>query len=75
MPHKKASSDIDQIISEIQSLKNDVSEFRSTIQKMKEAPHEKNAETVGSQHNELITELEDIANTLENLPEKWESKG
>ena len=68
-PSKK---DLQNLISEIRSLEEDLEEYKKGIQKIKDAPCDKEADVVGSQHEELIAELEDIANKLEELPKKWE---
>ena len=60
------------LISEIRSLESDLEEYKKGIQKIKDAPYDKDADVVGSQHEELVAELEDIANKLEGLPKKWE---
>ena len=62
------------LISEIRSLEDDLEEYKKGIQKIKDAPHDKDANVVGSQHEELVAELEDIANKLEELPKKWEKE-
>ena len=73
---KKTASkkDLQNLISEIRSLENDLEEYKKGIQKIKEAPCDKNADVVGSQHKELVAELEDIAKQLEELPKKWGEK-
>ena len=70
-PSKK---DLQNLISEIRSLENDLEEYKKGIQKIKDAPCDKEADVVGSQHEELVAELEDIANKLEELPKKWEEE-
>ena len=67
-----SKKDLQNLISEIKSLENDLEEYKKEIQKIKDAPHNKEADVVGSQHEELVAELEDIANKLEELPKKWE---
>lgn len=67
-----SKTEIQNIISEIKSLENDLGEFKKSVQKIKNAPNDKEADVVGSQHEELVTELEEIAKILEELPQKWE---
>ena len=69
-----SKKDLQNLIYEIRSLENDLEEYKKHIQKIKEAPCDKEADVVGSQHEELLAELEDIANKLEELPKKWEEK-
>ena len=73
---KTSSDEVQKIISEISSLEDDLKEFRNSIRRIQYAPHEKpgESEIVGTQHEELVKELEDIANKIEELPKKWESK-
>ena len=66
--------DLQSLISEIRSLENDLEEYKKDIQKIKDAPYDKDADVVGAQHEELVAELEDIANKLEELPKKWGKK-
>ncbi len=70
---KESSEELQNLISEISSLENDLKDFRNSIRRIQYAPHEKpgESEIIGTQHGELITELEDIANKLEELPKKW----
>ena len=75
MTHKKntaSKTDLQNLISEIRSLEDDLEEYKKGIQKIKDAPCDKDADVVGAQHEELVAELEDIANKLEELPKKWE---
>ncbi|MCK5027299.1 MAG: hypothetical protein KAS07_02690 [Candidatus Pacebacteria bacterium] len=76
MPKKENSKEMQKLISEITSLEDDLKEFRKSIKKVKDAPYKKQGESevVGTQHEELVTELEDIANRLEELPKKWEGE-
>ncbi|MCK5592441.1 MAG: hypothetical protein KAI72_10845 [Candidatus Pacebacteria bacterium] len=66
--------EIQNLISEIRSLESDLEEYKKHIQKIKDAPYDKDADVVGAQHEELVAELEDIANKLEELPKKWEKE-
>jgi hypothetical protein len=74
MTHTNDADNIQPIISEIKSLEHDLGEFKASIQKIKDAPKDKDAHVVGHEHAELIAELEDIATKLEELPEKWGAK-
>ena len=67
-----SNKDLQNLISEIKSLEDDLEEYKKGIQKIKGAPCDKDADVVGFQHEELVAELEDIANKLEELPKKWE---
>ena len=71
-----SKKDLKNIISEVKSLGDDLEEYKKGIQKIKDAPYEKqgDSETIGSQHEELVAELEEIANKLEELPKKWEKE-
>jgi ElaB/YqjD/DUF883 family membrane-anchored ribosome-binding protein len=71
MPHKKDSNDISKIISEIESLHADLDAFKKGIEEIEKYPKEKNAESVGYHHENLVTDLKQIADTIENLPKKW----
>ena len=77
MPNQKTNPSkpsLQNLISEIKSLENDLEEYKKGIQKIKDAPRDKDADVVGPQHEELVAELEDIANKLEELPKKWEKE-
>ena len=65
------NKDLKNLVSEIKSLEKDLEEYKKGIQKIKDAPLDKDADVVGPQHKELITELEDISKKLEALPNKW----
>ena len=67
-----SNKDLQHLISEIRSLEDDLEEYKKGIQKIKDAPCDKDADVVGAQHEELVAELEDIANKLEELPKKWD---
>jgi len=69
-----SKTEIQNIISEIKSLENDLEEFKKSVQKIKDAPRDKEADVVGPQHEEIVTELEEIAKILEGLPKKWEKE-
>ena len=66
-----SKTEIQNLISEIRSLEGDLEKYKKDIQKIKDAPIDKDADVVGPQHEELVAELEDIANKLEELPKKW----
>ena len=66
-----SKKDLQNLISEIKSLEDDLEEYKKGIQKIKNAPCDKSAAVVGPQHEELVAELEDIAKKLEELPQKW----
>ena len=69
-----SKKDLQNLISEIKSLEEDLEGYKKGIQKIKDAPCDKSADVVGAQHEELVAELEDIANKLEDLPKKWEKE-
>ncbi len=73
LKNNNSNKDLQNLISEIRSLEDDLEEYKKGIQKIKDAPCDKDADVVGAQHEELVAELEDIANKLEELPKKWEN--
>ncbi|MCK5095792.1 MAG: hypothetical protein KAR24_00360 [Candidatus Pacebacteria bacterium] len=71
---KKDNTNIEHIVSEIQSLHANLDEFRKGIEKIENYPKEKDAEAVGYHHENLVLDLKQIADKIEKLPEKWEKE-
>lgn len=69
--NKDNKENIDDIISEIESLHEDLERFNTGIKKIEDAPKEKDAEAVDVQHGEFIENLKEISETIEKLPKKW----
>jgi hypothetical protein len=63
---------IKEIIAEMQALEKDIADFKKHVETIKAAPQEKDAEVIGDDHKKLVTDLEEIANLIEDLPKKWE---
>ena len=71
---KRKNTEIEKLICEFNSLKKDLETYKKSIQKIKNAPKDKNAIVVGPQQKELVTELENIAKKLKELPQKWKKE-
>jgi hypothetical protein len=61
-----------EIIAEMKTLEKDMADFKKHVETIKTAPQEKDAEVIGDDHKKLVSDLEEIAELIENLPKKWE---